>query len=417
MSTTQQSASAPLEARPDGLGPWSDAGFERQRGGRLAAGRLERRRASPARLAGGQPWRQRRRCSTRVQRRRLLRRRSSRHTGRTARSATSRPGRRAILAPAEHGGAAASARPADGRQRQTSDRRCRASEQHRPARIASASASSVAVAAHGTGEDLGAVVGDGDGVLGVGGEAAVGGDHGPLVVEELGAGAAEADHRLDGVGLARARACGPCPGWPQLGTSGCSCMAMPMPWPVYSFTTEKPAASATPCTAAPMSESRPPGCMASIAGREGRLGDVDQPLRLGVDLPHPGGEGGVAVPALDDRAAVDGDEVALLEPVRARGCRGRSRRSATRRSPPGTAGGCSRGSSTGRPRRSMTSRPIRSSSSGGDPRPDRLADAGVHLRHHPPGLAHLGQVVLRPLHAAQATGPRVRCGVRVDRLR
>ena len=37
-----------------------------------------------------------------------------------------------------------------------------------------------------------------------------------------------------------------------------------MPWPVYSFTTERPAASATSWTAAPMSESRPPGCIASI---------------------------------------------------------------------------------------------------------------------------------------------------------
>ena len=108
------------------------------------------------------------------------------------------------------------------------------------------------------------------------------------------------------------------PGWPQLGTSGSSCMAIPMPWPVYSFTTEKPAASATPWTAAPMSDEPPPGCIGLDAGDQRRLRDVDEPLRLGVDLPHPGGEGGVAVPALDDRPAVDRDEVALLQPVRAR---------------------------------------------------------------------------------------------------
>src|SRR5688500_1011762 len=43
------------------------------------------------------------------------------------------------------------------------------------------------------GQDLRPVLGDGDGVLGVGGEAAVGGDHGPLVVEEAGPGAPHAD--------------------------------------------------------------------------------------------------------------------------------------------------------------------------------------------------------------------------------
>ena len=41
-------------------------------------------------------------------------------------------------------------------------------------------------------------------------------------------------------------------------------MAIPMPWPVYSRTTENPAPSATPCTAAPMSDSRPPGTIAAM---------------------------------------------------------------------------------------------------------------------------------------------------------
>src|SRR6476619_3885072 len=48
------------------------------------------------------------------------------------------------------------------------------------------------------GEDLGAVVGDGDGVLEVGGAAAVDGDDGPAVVEHLGLGGARVHHRLDG---------------------------------------------------------------------------------------------------------------------------------------------------------------------------------------------------------------------------
>ena len=101
-------------------------------------------------------------------------------------------------------------------------------------------------------------------------------------------------------------------------------------------------------TAAPMSDRRPPGVHGGDAGRERRLGDLDEARRLGVDRPHPGGEGGVAVPALDDGAAVDRDDVALLRARRARGCRARSRRSARRRSRPGTAGGRSRGSWSGR---------------------------------------------------------------------
>ena len=51
--------------------------------------------------------------------------------------------------------------------------------------------------------------------------------------------------------------------------SGSSCIAIPMPWPVYSRTTENPASSATRCTAAPMSDSRPPGTMVRMpAARE-----------------------------------------------------------------------------------------------------------------------------------------------------
>src|SRR5205814_908464 len=48
------------------------------------------------------------------------------------------------------------------------------------------------------GQDLGAVVGDGDGVLEVGRQGAVGGDHGPAVVHEQCGGLAHVDHGLDG---------------------------------------------------------------------------------------------------------------------------------------------------------------------------------------------------------------------------
>ncbi len=53
------------------------------------------------------------------------------------------------------------------------------------------------------------------------------------------------------------------------------------------------------------------------AGLEAGLGHGDELAALLVDLAHRGSEGGVAVPAVDDRPAVDGDDVALLEAVRA----------------------------------------------------------------------------------------------------
>ncbi len=49
------------------------------------------------------------------------------------------------------------------------------------------------------------------------------------------------------------------------------------------------------------------------AGEQALLGDLHQPGRLRGDLPDPGGVGGVAVVALDDRPAVHRDDVPLLE--------------------------------------------------------------------------------------------------------
>src|SRR3954464_4706163 len=51
-------------------------------------------------------------------------------------------------------------------------------------------------------EDLGAVLGDGDGVLEVGAELAVGGDDRPPVGEDPGLGGADVDHGLDGEDVA-----------------------------------------------------------------------------------------------------------------------------------------------------------------------------------------------------------------------
>src|SRR5204862_943566 len=53
------------------------------------------------------------------------------------------------------------------------------------------------------GEDLAAVLGDPDRMLELGGKASIAGDRGPAVVEDLGGGLADVDHRLDGEEHAR----------------------------------------------------------------------------------------------------------------------------------------------------------------------------------------------------------------------
>ena len=58
---------------------------------------------------------------------------------------------------------------------------------------------------------------------------------------------------------------GPRPGGPKFWMNGSSCIARPIPWPPYSRTRANPAPSATCWIAAPMSERRPPGRIASIA--------------------------------------------------------------------------------------------------------------------------------------------------------
>ncbi len=91
-----------------------------------------------------------------------------------------------------------------------------------------------------------------------------------------------------------------------------------MAWPTYSRTTENPASSATACTAVPMSCSRLPSRIWSMPAH--RLCSVTSHaagVGLGRHVPDAHGEGGVAVVALDDRPAVDRDDVALVQPVAA----------------------------------------------------------------------------------------------------
>ena len=49
------------------------------------------------------------------------------------------------------------------------------------------------------------------------------------------------------------------------------------------------------------------------AAPHGRLGDVGEPLVLGIGGAHDDGPGRIGVPAVHDRAAVDRDDVAVLQ--------------------------------------------------------------------------------------------------------
>ena len=95
--------------------------------------------------------------------------------------------------------------------------------------------------------------------------------------------------------------------------AGSSCIAVPMPWPTYSRTTEKPAAVDDRLDRGADVAQPVAGHGRVDRGLQRGPGHVDQPLRLVVDLADRNGHRGVGVPALDDRAAVDRDDVALLE--------------------------------------------------------------------------------------------------------
>ena len=191
----------------------------------------------------------------------------------------------------------------------------------------------------------------------------------------------------------------PVPGVPQLATLGCSCMAWPMAWPVYSRTTEYPPLSATCCTACPTSPSRLPSTSCAMPAASDASAASISALSSALDLADRGGEGRIAVPAVDDGAAVDRHDVALVEhDARRRGCRGRSPRSARRRSPPGTRG--TRGSSivrrAGRARRDRSGRVRRWSRPGGSP--DGSGRASRPRRGRPDASSRVGQVSERRLH-------------------
>ena len=202
--------------------------------------------------------------------------------------------------------------------------------------------------ASGKRQDLGAAVGDGDRVLEVGRQAAVGRDHGPPVVEQHGSPRPPAFTMGSTANTIPGRSFGPLPGPRSWAPRGFSCMAVPMAWPTYSRTTENPAASATVCTAWPMSDSRLPSTICVDAGPQGSSVTSSSRGASSADLCRRGGEGGVAVVPVDDRPAVDRDDVALLRAAYGPGMPWTIIELGDVQITPGTAVG-SPGSSSGRP--------------------------------------------------------------------
>src|SRR5262249_51603269 len=130
------------------------------------------------------------------------------------------------------------------------------------------------------------------------------------------------------------------------------------------------------------------------------LGDLDEAGALGVDAPDGSGERGIAVPTVDDRPAVDRDDVALLEHPGPRDALDDAL--VRRRADP-------RGGSVIPQESRLRTAPLEDVAPdlvelcSGDTGEDRSADAVVHLRDDPASLAHdrdLG-LVLAHAHGSQ----------------
>ena len=148
-----------------------------------------------------------------------------------------------------------------------------------------------------------------------------------------------------------------------------------------------------------------PSTVAAMAASSAAPGDVDEPLGLRVDLADRDRDRGVGVPALDDRPAVDRDDVASSSTRCRRGCRARSPRSARCRRPRGSRG--SRGSSSGRPRRSSTSRAARSRSAVVAPGTAARTHDLVHLGDDRAGAPHERDLRPRSCAGPSATATRM----------
>ena len=125
---------------------------------------------------------------------------------------------------------------------------------------------------------------------------------------------------------------GPRPRRPRFSTSGCSCIARPMPWPLYSHGLPSPADGDDGVDRRTDVFEVPARLHRGDAGGERGLGHLDQPLRLAASIcADAHGERRVAVPPVDDRPAVDRTARRRPRGSPARGCRGSARRSPRRR--------------------------------------------------------------------------------------
>ena len=130
-----------------------------------------------------------------------------------------------------------------------------------------------------------------------------------------GLGRPRVDHGLDGEDHARLERRAPAARASSWGPG--AARAWPSRWrgPRTRGPRENPAASATSWTARPISCRRLPLVICSIPAHRLRSVTSMQLLGLLGDVADAHGEGGVAVVALDDGAAVDGEDVPLLEHV------------------------------------------------------------------------------------------------------
>ena len=171
------------------------------------------------------------------------------------------------------------------------------------------------------GEHPGAVGGEGEGVLEVRGPGPVAGRDGPLVVGHVGLLGPQRHHRLDREGqaplqlraAARAAHVGDVRGLVHRGADPVTGEVLQDAVRLDPLARLGLLARTCSSTAWEMSLTRPPRRAAAMPGPERLLGDPHQLGGLRGDLAHGHGDGRVAVPAVDDRAAVDRDDVAVLE--------------------------------------------------------------------------------------------------------
>src|SRR5438270_7218125 len=166
----------------------------------------------------------------------------------------------------------------------------------------------------GNGKHLRALVGDGDGVLEVGRQAPVGRLHGPAVVEEDGAGTPGVHHGLHGEDVAHPEL-DPPTRRPVVGDLGL--LVHRRADPVADVLANDGVAGPLGHRLHGVADVGEPVAVADLSngGLQALVGDLHQPAGVLAHLAHRDGHSRVPVVALDDGPTVEGEDVALLEPV------------------------------------------------------------------------------------------------------